>query len=56
MIMMQKNMETNSSHLCNAQSDKADTDEIAILNAYHNGDPDYQPALSHEDVLKELGL
>lgn len=42
--------------LANAQSDKADTDEIAILNAYHNGDPDYQPALSHEDVLKELGL
>ena len=29
---------------------------IAALNAYHSGDPDYQPAMSQEEVLKELGL
>ena len=33
-----------------------DPDEIAALNAYHSGDPDYQPAMSQEEVLKELGL
>ena len=33
-----------------------DPEEIAALNAYHSGDPDYQPAMSQEEVLKELGL
>lgn len=31
-------------------------EEIAALNAYHSGDPDYQPAMSQKEVLKELGL
>ena len=31
-------------------------EEIEALKAYHNGEADYQPALSQEDVLKELGL
>ena len=30
--------------------------EEVTLNAYHAGDPDYQPAMSQEEVLKELGL
>ncbi|MCL1948427.1 MAG: hypothetical protein FWF59_01655 [Turicibacter sp.] len=29
-------------------------DEIAALEAYRNGDPEYQPTISHEEVLKEL--
>ena len=33
-----------------------DTDEQAIMNAYKNGDPDYQPSVSQEDLLKELNL
>ena len=31
-------------------------DEQAIMNAYKNGDPDYQPSVSQEDLLKELNL
>lgn len=31
-------------------------EEIEALNAYHSGDLDYQPAMSQEEVLKELGL
>ena len=33
-----------------------DPDEQAIINAYKNGDPDYQPSVSQEDLLKELNL
>ena len=33
-----------------------DSEELEALNAYHSGDPDYQPAMSQEEVLKELGL
>ena len=33
-----------------------DPDEQAIMNAYKNGDPDYQPSVSQEDLLKELNL
>nr|WP_295287154.1 hypothetical protein [uncultured Blautia sp.] len=31
-------------------------DEQAIMNAYKNGVPDYQPSVSQEDLLKELNL
>ena len=31
-------------------------DDQAIMNAYPNGVPDYQPSVSQEDLLKELNL
>ena len=31
-------------------------DEIKIIEAYKNGEDDYQPYISHEDLKKELGL
>lgn len=29
-------------------------DELAAIAAYKAGDPDYQPSISQEDLLKEL--
>lgn len=31
-------------------------EELEILEAYENGDEQYQPCISHEDLKKELGL
>ena len=31
-------------------------DEQAAMDAYKNGNPDYQPSVSQEDLLKELNL
>lgn len=31
-------------------------DEIAALEAYRHGDPDYHPYISQEELIKELGL
>lgn len=31
-------------------------EEIAILDAYENGDPEYQAVMTHEELLKELGI
>ena len=42
--------------LNNVEEVTPNPEEIAALNAYHSGDPDYQPAMSQEEVLKELGL
>ena len=42
--------------LSNAEEVAPDPDELAALKAYASGDPDYQPSLSHDDVMKELGL
>ncbi len=42
--------------LANAKEDIPDEDESLILDEYRAGNPDYQPYMSHEDVLKELGL
>lgn len=33
-----------------------DPDEQNALNAYKAGDPDYQPTVSQEELLKELNL
>lgn len=30
--------------------------EQAAINAYQNGDPDYQPSVSQEDLIRELNL
>lgn len=31
-------------------------DELLILKAYHDGNPEYQPHMSQEDLIKELDL
>ena len=31
-------------------------DELAAIAAYKAGDPDYQPSISQEDLMKELGI
>ncbi len=31
-------------------------EELEVISKYKNGDPDFVPALTHEEVLKELGL
>ena len=31
-------------------------DEVKIIEAYKNGDEEYQPHISHDDLKKELGL
>ena len=31
-------------------------DEHAAFAAYKNGDPDYQPSISQEELLKELNI
>ena len=33
-----------------------ETEEQAAINAYQNGDPDYQPSVSQEDLIRELNL
>lgn len=42
--------------LMDAEEIEPDDDELQILNAYASGDPEYQPYMSQEDVLKDLGL
>lgn len=37
-------------------SDMPTNDELLALKAYANGAPEYQPSISQEDLLKELGL
>ena len=31
-------------------------EEQAAINAYQNGDPDYQPSVSQENLIRELNL
>lgn len=33
-----------------------EAEEQAAINAYQNGDPDYQPSVSQEDLIRELNL
>lgn len=33
-----------------------DWDEFLICEAYRNGDDEYKPQISHEELLKELNL
>ena len=42
--------------LSHAETDIPDSEELKILEAYHNGDPDYQASISQEQLLKELNL
>lgn len=40
----------------NIKEDAPTPEEIEIINSYKNGDEEYQPALSHEELKKELGI
>ena len=42
--------------LSNAEEVPPYPDEIAAINAYKSGDPEYQPSISQEELMKELGL
>lgn len=42
--------------LANADEVEPDPDEEEIMLAYKSGVPDYQAAISQEDLIKELGL
>ena len=42
--------------LANLEEVVPDAEETAILEAYHAGVDEYQPVISHEELLKELGL
>ena len=42
--------------LANAKVVEPEEDELLALKAYANGAPEYQPSISQEDLLKELGL
>jgi len=36
--------------------DEPSEEEVRTFNAYKNGDDEYQPYISHEELVKELGL
>ena len=42
--------------LNNVEQIAPDPDEQAAMDAYKNGNPDYQPSVSQEDLLKDLNL
>ncbi len=42
--------------LANAESVEASSNELDALKAFRDGDPDYQPSISQQELLKELGL
>ena len=42
--------------LSNAEEVVPDSEEIAALKAYAAGDPEYEPSLSRDAVMKELGI
>ena len=42
--------------LANVDEVEPDPDEKEIMLAYKSGAPDYQAAISQEDLIKELGL
>ena len=42
--------------LNNVEQIVPEPDEQAAMEAYKNGNPDYQPSVSQEDLVKELNL
>ena len=42
--------------LSNAEEVAPYPDELAAIATYKAGDPDYQPSISQEDLMKELGI
>lgn len=44
----------DSFELTNIEEVTPEADELAAIEAYKSGDPDYQPSISQEDLIKEL--
>lgn len=42
--------------LANAEEVEPEEDELAALKAYRKGASEYQPTMTHDEVLKELML
>ena len=42
--------------LNNAEEVEPTQEELESMSAYRSGDPDYQPFMSQEALMKELGL
>lgn len=42
--------------LSNAEEVEPTSEELRAFDAYRNGDTDYQASISHEQLMKELGL
>ena len=42
--------------LNNAEEVVPDSEELEALRAYQNGDPEYQPCITHDELMKELGI
>ena len=42
--------------LNNAEEVEPTPDELASIRAYKSGEQDYQPAISHEELLRELEI
>ena len=40
----------------NIEEAPPEPDELAAIEAYKAGDPEYQPYISQEELMKELGL
>lgn len=43
-------------HLAKAEAVEPGEEEIFALSEYQNGNPDYRPSHTHEEVLQTLGL
>lgn len=44
----------DSSELADIEEVASETDDLATITAYKAGDPECQPSISQEDLLKEL--
>ncbi len=42
--------------LANAEETEPEADELQALTSYKNGDPEYAPSISQEELIKELEL
>lgn len=42
--------------LSQAEEDAPDESEMEIIKNYTSGEPDYQPSISHAELLSKLGL
>lgn len=51
-----KNSYTQRNNLSEVEETEPTEEEIKILDAFENGDPDYTPDTSIEDLKNELGL
>ena len=48
--------EHSHAYLPNVEEVAPYPDELAAIAAYKAGDPNYQPSISQEDLMKELGI